>query len=154
MRASSIHSVQFLIQIPPQGIGLLNQLQLPAPVPFFYGFLPLNRTLHRLVGFIPNQHMHAILFRKSFNLVILMLPDTFDEIRGNPDVKSSITTAGENIYAGKFRHSLAALDSRLRGNDKREAMKQMLSVPLFIRLARACGHPVSLIPPISGGMSH
>ena len=85
--------------------------------------------------------MYVILFRKSFNQVILMLPDTFDEIRGNPDVKSSITTAGENINAWKFRHSLAALDSRFRGNDGKGAGQQVSSVPLFIRHARAGGHP-------------
>ena len=66
--------------------------------------------------------MNAISFRKSFNQVILMLPNTSYEIRGDPDIKSPITPACKQINARKFHHTMIALDSRLRGNDGQISM--------------------------------
>jgi hypothetical protein len=67
--------------------------------------------------------MNALLFRESLNQVILMLPNTFYEIRGDPGIKSSIPTACKEINAGKFHHDIIVLDSRFRGNDGQISMR-------------------------------
>jgi hypothetical protein len=104
---------------------LLNQIQLPLSVPLLKAFLSFNCAVHHFVTFIPNEHVNAISFRKSFSQVILMLPNTLYEIRGDPDVKSSITTAGKHVNAWEFHLGMAALDSRFRGNDVRQALNDV-----------------------------
>ena len=54
-------------EIAPLGITLLDQPQLPLPVPFLDALLALDCVLHGRMLFEPDQHLHAILAGESFN---------------------------------------------------------------------------------------
>ena len=110
-------SNQIIEQILPFRIRLLNQSQFPLSIPLLNSFLPLNGTFHCFMNLEPNQPMNCVSFCKSLHQIILMLPYTFQKIRGYSYRKNSITIAGKYVYARYLQHTKVALDSRFRGND-------------------------------------
>ncbi len=65
----------------------------------------------------PHQNSYIISFRKSFNSMVAVLPDTLDKITGYTRVKRTIALTGHDIR-GRLLHGFIPLDSRFRGNDE------------------------------------
>ena len=107
-------------QVPPSGIVLPDQLDLPRPIPFLELLFPGDRTLHISVHLEIYQVVHAILFREPFDYIILVLPNTLHEITSHANVERTMSFAGEYVDHRLFVHGESGLDSRLRGNDKTE----------------------------------
>ena len=59
--------------------------------------------------------MNIVARSESINLVVLVLPNAFNQVAADSYIQRAITLAGENI--NNWLHSLILLDSRLRGND-------------------------------------
>ena len=49
---------------------------------------------------IPDQPVYAVALRESFYEVILVLPDSLDEVRRHSDVEGPVGFAGEDVDAG------------------------------------------------------
>ena len=77
---AGIQLQELFIQIAPLGVHFLNQFNLPYAFPFLDCLLPRNGRLHGLVDFVPDQGMHSVTFRESFDGVIFVLPYTLDQL--------------------------------------------------------------------------
>ena len=104
-----VESDDVCAQIPPFWVSLFNQCKFPYPLPAFYSFLPCNGTCHRFMDLIPNQCVYVITLCESFLLVVFVLPDPLDEVRGNAGVQGSVAFARHNIDA-RLVHALIFLD--------------------------------------------
>jgi hypothetical protein len=107
-------------------MALLNEPQLPQPVPLLQPLLAHDRLFHRAEQFVVDQHAHAMLLRESLDRLLPVLPDALNQRRRHADVERSIAAARENVDGrllvghpptlGAVLNA-EALDSRLRGND-------------------------------------
>ena len=82
----SIHSSahEDVGQIVPVRIVLLDQSDLPVPVPAFQALLPLEGGAHIVSLLEVDKPMHAILIGKAFDDAILVLVDPPNEVTGMP----------------------------------------------------------------------
>ena len=87
------------VQITPSSVHLLNQLDLPIPVPLLHLLLPSYRTLHRRMRLIPHQTVNSILLRKPSNQPVLVLPHSPRDVRRHADVEYPVLLAGEHVHA-------------------------------------------------------
>jgi len=55
--------------------------------------------MHGWAGFVVNENMYAVLFRKSFRDVILVFPNAFFEIARHAHIERSVLLAGKDIHA-------------------------------------------------------
>ena len=62
-----IQTNQVFIQILPFWIHLLDQFQFPLALPFLERLLPSYRGQHVFMLLVPDQVMHTILFRETFD---------------------------------------------------------------------------------------
>ena len=84
-------------QILPLWIFLLDQLQLPCPVPFLQLLLSRDRGQHVRVRFIVNQSMNPVLLCEPVHEVVLVFPRTLGQIAGNSDIKRAVLLARQNV---------------------------------------------------------
>ena len=122
-------SANLLIHIEPRRIVLLDQLNLPCPVPPFHRPFPTDGAVHGLVNLIPYQHMNAVALRESLYEASSVLPHSTYEVRGYSQVQSAPRSACQDVDGGCFhlqRPWIRAsagwrlwwdMDSRFRGND-------------------------------------
>jgi hypothetical protein len=61
--------------------------------------------------------MRAILFREPIHKIVLVLPDTLNQIRRHADVKRAVSAAGEDVDAWLL-HGRSVLDSGVRRKDE------------------------------------
>ena len=120
LRPSDVYQVRsnnISIQVTPRRIGLLDKIELPFALPALDRLLARNGRFHCLAHLEPDQRMNAIFFREPFHKIALVLPDALNRIGRHADVKSAVSTAGEDVDAGLF-HRRRVLDSGVRRNDE------------------------------------
>ena len=71
---------QFQVQIVPIGISCFDYPDFPGPIPFFDLFFTSNCGLNRFMLFKPDQPVDIVLFGKSIDKFILVLPYALDQI--------------------------------------------------------------------------
>jgi hypothetical protein len=87
-------------QIPPLRVILLDQVDLPLPVPSLQLLLARNRVGHPVKRFGVHQADRAIIRRKTWRRSRAVLVQSRCEVRCHADVKRSAFLAGEDIGAG------------------------------------------------------
>jgi hypothetical protein len=85
---------QFVPEIAPGRIILLDELNLPCAIPFFHLTFPEEGGLTALVLFHPYQRFDTVPFCKSGNDALAVLPNSFGNIIGHPDVERAVSTTG------------------------------------------------------------
>ena len=98
------------IQVFPFRVRLFKKFRIPYTDIIFKSFLSLDRIAHVSNLFIINKLTYPILFCKSLDRFILMLPKTFYHIRGHADLKRSILSIRQYITKTLF-HSLDSVIS-------------------------------------------
>ena len=88
-------SRQLLVQVPPLGVRLLDQLQLPAPLPGLDRLFTPDRRLHGFVGLVPDQRVHPVSFGEPVDKVFLVPPDALGEVGGDARVERAVAAAGQ-----------------------------------------------------------
>jgi hypothetical protein len=79
-----------LVQIAPLWVLLFDQHKLPSATPFFERFLAPDSRLHGLVRLEPDQGVNAVFLRKAFREIVLVLPNSLNEIGGNSYVERAV----------------------------------------------------------------
>ena len=74
---------------------LLNNAQLPDPLPVLDGFFSQNSRLHGFVRFIPHQGMNVVFTGETFNLIILVRPDPLDKVGCDTSKNGSVLLTGQ-----------------------------------------------------------
>jgi hypothetical protein len=77
-----VFSPKLFVQIPPARIKPLNQPDLPGAVPLLDPPFAPKGILTALVGFVPDQAMHAISSGEALPDFFLMLPNSSDQAVG------------------------------------------------------------------------
>ncbi len=95
-------SKDFIIQVSPCRIILFDQFDLPRPIPFLDGFFLLDGVFHGFMNLVPNQSLNAVTLRESFRRIILVSPDTLNEIRRDADIQSAVGFARKDVNTGNF----------------------------------------------------
>ena len=108
-------SADFVVQVQPLRIIFLDQLNLPRASPLLERLFSSYGAFHRSVNLIPDKTVNTVALRESFHEVILMLPDTLDEIRCYTDVQCAIRFTRKDVNARVCM--CGPMDSRVRGND-------------------------------------
>ena len=76
-----------------------------------------NGTRHVSVNFVPHQLRDVVSRSKAGDNLILVLPNSSDQIRCDADVQRAISIAGENVNAWKFHlEILFRLESPIVGD--------------------------------------
>ena len=114
-----------LVQIAPLRVFRFDYRKLPGAPPSLDRFLArhpgmigsgANSRLHGLVRLEPDQGVNTVFLCKTFREIVLVLPNSLNEIGGNAHVERSVPAAGEDINAWLL-HGRRLLDSGLRRND-------------------------------------
>jgi hypothetical protein len=115
-------------QIPPLRVILLDQVDLPLPMPSLQLLLPRNGVRHPVKRFRVDQADRAIIRRKTWCRPRAMLVQSRRKVRRDANVKRAAFLAGENVSAG--------LSHRNVGNiQRRHAELVSASMPRFGRQA-------------------
>src|SRR5262245_60644300 len=69
-------AVQIPIEVPPFGIHLFDQFELPRAPPALDGVFAMARVERLVVSFVPNQQNDVVAARKSWRKTLLVLPDS------------------------------------------------------------------------------
>ena len=91
-----------IVQISPGRVTLLNQLDLPCPIPFLDRLFPPDSAFHGFMNLVPNQQVDAVTFRESFYPIIPVLPDPLNGIRRDTDIQGAMGFARKDVNAGGF----------------------------------------------------
>src|SRR6185437_8018798 len=113
---------EILIQVLPPRILLLDQLDLPGPIPTLDLFFTADCIADVAPLFEPDQQVHAILLREAVDQIAPVLPCALREIARHADIKRPIRFAREEIdeialqvgFPSLGPHALRAI---LAGND-------------------------------------
>jgi hypothetical protein len=87
-------------QIPPLRVVLLDQVDLPLPVPVLQLLLARNRVGHPVKRFGVDQADRAIIRGKTWSRSRAVLVQSRREVGRDADVERSALLAGENVSAG------------------------------------------------------
>src|SRR5512139_1119014 len=87
----------FRIKIMPTRILSFDQLNLPVTPPFLDFFLPLNRSLRRVIAFKPHEPVDAVARSKSRCEFMLVFINSADQITGDAEIQRPIFTACEKV---------------------------------------------------------
>ena len=90
-------SQQVIIQIPPMGIFCLNNIDFPCALPVLDRFLALDRRLHCLMHFIPNQIMNSVFTGKSFHHMMFVFPNPLQQIGSHSCIQCPAALAGQQV---------------------------------------------------------
>ena len=72
---------------------MFDQFQFPPTFPFLDCLLTCYCGFHGFMQFIPYQLMHVVTFGETGNQVILVFPDTLNEIGGNAHIQCTVSIA-------------------------------------------------------------
>jgi hypothetical protein len=89
-------------QIPPLGIRLVDEVDLPLPMPTLQLLLTQDRSLHVCEQFEADKPVNFVLRRKSRRRAFAVLPNPTEQIRSNAGIKRPVMTTGENVDARFF----------------------------------------------------
>ena len=98
---------QFIIQIPPLRIYLLNQPDLPRALPLLDLLLTDDGVADVGMLFKIHQAMDLILPGKALPHIGFMLPDALYQLAGDAGVERAVSSAGEDVDVSCFRHRIA-----------------------------------------------
>ena len=87
-------------QIRPVRIVLIDQIDLPLPMPALQLLLAQDRRFHCAAQFEVNERVNGVLRSETGERVVAMLPNPAQQIRRNPDVNRAVGLAGHNVDAG------------------------------------------------------
>src|SRR6185295_13727438 len=82
---------EVLREVPPIGIGGLDELKLPCPVPFLDPLLARDRRFHCCMLLRPDEQLHAVLVGETAHQSLSVLVDTSDEVRSDASVEGAIS---------------------------------------------------------------
>src|SRR4051812_39393207 len=71
-----------LVQVFPFRVHLLDDAQLPQPIPFLHLLLAADRQLDLAMGLVPDEHLAAVRLREPVGHRLPVLPDPPDQIAG------------------------------------------------------------------------
>ena len=86
-------------QVRPVRVVLVDQIDLPLPMPTFQLLLTEDRRFHRAEQLEVNQRVDGVLRGEAGQGVVAMLPKARDEIGSNADVNRSVGLARKNVDA-------------------------------------------------------
>jgi hypothetical protein len=99
-------------QISPIRVCLLNQVDLPFPMPILQLLLPRDGVGHAGKGFGVDQPDRTIVRRKAWRRPRAVLVHSHRKVRCNADVKRSAFLAGEDVSAGLSHMSVDTTQRR------------------------------------------
>ena len=108
-------------EIGPLGVLLLDEPDLPCPLPFLGPLLTRDRGFHGLVRLGVDHTMDFVVLGETGNAAGTMSLDPAGEVRCHSDVERAVFPAREDIDTRASDHSQRLVDSRLRGNDGESA---------------------------------
>ncbi len=119
-RAAQRLESQVLRQVAPARIGLLDQCELPCPVPFLDPLFPDDCRFHRRMPFEPDEQPHPISAREPGQKAMAMPVDAACQGRCHAHIERAVPAGSEQVHgrAEIARHAGLLLGSRLRGNDE------------------------------------
>jgi hypothetical protein len=91
-------ATDLIVQITPQGIRLVYQIDLPRAVPLLQLFFAGDRAVHPVVNFEPNQPFDAMSLDETVNQRFAMLPDALDQIRRDTNIQGAISRTSEHVH--------------------------------------------------------
>jgi hypothetical protein len=91
--------------ILPMRIMLVDEVDLPRPMPVLQLLLTRNRRCHVGEQFIMNKAIDRVFGRVPRRQVVAMLIDTLGQVRRHAYVSRAVKFAGQNIDAGLFLFS-------------------------------------------------
>ena len=80
------------------GIGLLDELDLPAALPVLQLFLALYRRAYFNSMFVPNQVMQLMPGGEARHGICFVFVNASDQVIGNADVQGAISLIGHHVY--------------------------------------------------------
>ena len=86
-----------LIQIPPCGVFFFNHLKFPASIPFLDLTLAQERRFARIMLFVPNKHLDAVLLREARNDAFTVLPYARRKVVRHSNVQRSVSTVRNQV---------------------------------------------------------
>src|SRR5262249_32738891 len=92
---SSLNDI--IVKVPPLGIHLHDQVDLPLAWPVLDVFLALDCRLYRGMLLVIDQHLHAVPFGEAWCQSLAVFEDASDEVIGYADVKRSARSARQNV---------------------------------------------------------
>jgi hypothetical protein len=99
-------------QIPPLRVILLDQVDLPLPVPVLQLLLARNRFGHPVKRFGVHQADRAIIRRKTWRRSRAVLVQSRCEVGRDADVERAALLAGENVSAGLSHMNVGNIQRR------------------------------------------
>ena len=84
-------------KVSPVRVLLLNQIDLPRPMPVLELLFARDRSDHVAIDFEMNQAVDFVTPGKSRQRIIAMLPKPRDQIRSHSDVKRAVVPARDDV---------------------------------------------------------
>ena len=106
-------------KVMPIGVFNFDKIDFPLPMPALQVFLARNCSIHRRKKLVSDERFDAIARCETFGLPSTMLPQTFDEVGRNANVKRSASPACEDVDAR------ASLNRHKWGRAERWTLKQV-----------------------------
>jgi hypothetical protein len=100
-------TIQSVVEIIPIGIIPLDQVDLPAPVPFLEPLLAMNSVLNVLEPFGVDEAVNAVSFSELRADAFTVLEDAARQVGGDADVKRAVRRAGEDVDPAGYFGTLA-----------------------------------------------
>ena len=72
-------SIYIVIQVCPERIVLLNQLNLPCPPPPLDRLLSADGAFHQFMNLVPDEVVNSVALGKPIHQVVLVEPDSLDD---------------------------------------------------------------------------
>jgi len=89
--------IQGLVQVVPPRIIFLDQLDFPGAPPLFDLAFATKRSVARVMWFVPDKDVDAVLGREALECLLFVLPDPFGDIVGVAAVERSIALTGQQV---------------------------------------------------------
>ncbi len=86
-------------KIGPMRVALVDQIDLPLPVPALQLLLAQDREFHFAEQFIVDEHVDGIARGKPRQRIITMLPKPRDQVGCDTDVDRAVGLAGKDVDA-------------------------------------------------------
>ena len=80
-------------------VGLVDQVDLPRPVPVLELLFAGNRALHIAEHLEMNEHVNVVFRGVPRDRIVAMLPEPAEKIGGYADVKRAVGLAGKDVDA-------------------------------------------------------
>src|SRR6185312_804997 len=91
------------IEVAPLGIDLLDQADLPGPVPLLHRPLAREGGLTRVEPLVVDEPGDAVSCCETWLFLVNVFPDTVHEVFGRPEVQRPVAAAGQHVDEERHR---------------------------------------------------